>query len=41
MTTEEQLPQKLMDYVAFIEKETGVPVKIDSGCPDRKQTILR
>ena len=41
MTSEEQLPQTLMDYISFIEKETGVPVKIVSVGPDRKQTIVR
>ncbi len=41
MTSEDQLPQNLLDYVAFIEKETGVPVKIVSVGPDRKQTINR
>jgi adenylosuccinate synthase len=41
MTSADQLPQNLLDYVAFIEKETGVPVKIVSVGPDRKQTINR
>jgi adenylosuccinate synthase len=41
MTSAEQLPKNLLDYVAFIEKETGVPVKIVSVGPDRKQTIVR
>jgi adenylosuccinate synthase len=41
MTSAEQLPRNLLDYVAFIEKETGVPVKIVSVGPDRKQTIVR
>jgi len=41
MTSADQLPQNLLDYVAFIEKETGVPVKIVSVGPDRKQTIVR
>ena len=41
MTSADQLPKNLMDYVAFIEKETGVPVKIVSVGPDRKQTINR
>ena len=40
MTTAEQLPKNLLDYITFIEKETGVPVKIVSVGPDRKQTIL-
>ena len=41
MTSEDQLPQNLLDYVAFIEKETGVEVSIVSVGPDRKQTITR
>ena len=41
MTSEAELPKNLMDYIAFIEKETGIPVKIVSVGPDRKQTILR
>ncbi len=40
MNSAEQLPKNLLDYIAFIEKETGVPVKIVSVGPDRKQTIL-
>jgi len=38
---ENELPQALMDYVRFIEQETGVPVKIISVGPDREQTIVR
>ncbi len=41
MTTKEQLPQNLLDYIEFIEKEVEVPIKIVSVGPDRKQTILR
>jgi adenylosuccinate synthase len=41
MTSADQLPKQLLDYVAFIEKETGVPIKIVSVGPDRKQTISR
>jgi len=41
MTSADQFPKNLLDYVAFIEKETGVPVKIVSVGPDRKQTITR
>ena len=29
------------EYVEFIEKETGVPVKIISVGPDRAETIVR
>ena len=41
MTSADQLPQNLLDYVAFVEKETGIQIKIVSVGPDRKQTILR
>jgi adenylosuccinate synthase len=37
----DSLPAELKDYVAFIEKETGVPFKIISVSPDRKKTILK
>lgn len=35
------LPSEIKDYVTFIEKETGVPVKIISVGPDRNNTIIR
>ncbi len=38
---EEDLPAAFSSYVRFIEKETGVPVKIISLGPDRDQTIIR
>ncbi|MDR0728912.1 MAG: adenylosuccinate synthase [Prevotellaceae bacterium] len=38
---EEELPFELMNYVRFIEKETGVSVRIISVGPDREQTIVR
>ena len=41
VTKEIELPYEFMDYVRFIEKELGVPVKIISLGPDRKQTIVR
>ena len=41
LRTEEELPFELMTYVRFIEKETGVSVKIISVGPDRDQTIIR
>jgi len=41
MTSEEQLPKELNDYIKFIEDFVEVPVKIVSVGPDRKQTILR
>ena len=37
----EKLPQAFKEYIAFIEKETGVPVSIVSTGPDREQTIIR
>ncbi|MFA6770335.1 MAG: adenylosuccinate synthetase, partial [Bacteroidales bacterium] len=41
VTKEEELPFELMNYVRFIEKETGVPISIISLGPDREQTIIR
>lgn len=38
---EEDLPAEFMEYVRFIEKETGVPVSIISLGPDRDETIVR
>ena len=37
----EEFPQEFKDYVAYIEAETGVPVKIISVGPDREETIIR
>ncbi len=37
----EELPTNLSDYIKFIEKETGVPVKIVSVGPDRSETIVK
>lgn len=37
----EELPQEVLDYVAFIEKETGVPVSLVSVGPDRSQTLMK
>lgn len=34
-------PAELKEYVEFIERETGVPVKIVSVGPDREETIIR
>ena len=36
-----ELPEKLTEYIRFIEKETGVPVEIVSVGPDRTQTLKR
>ena len=41
ITNEADLPYEFMTYVRFIEKETGVPIKIISLGPDRDQTIIR
>src|SRR6187402_2332631 len=41
MTTYDQLPIELKEYIEFIEKEVEVPIKIVSVGPDRKQTILK
>lgn len=41
MRSENELPQSFRNYVSWIEKETGVPVKILSVGPDRSQTIIR
>ncbi len=41
MTSEAELPAALNDYIAFIEKETGIKITIVSVGPDRKQTIER
>ncbi|MDD3035120.1 MAG: adenylosuccinate synthase [Bacteroidales bacterium] len=41
VTTEEDLPFEFMNYVRFIEKEIGIPIKIISLGPDRDQTIIR
>ena len=37
----DELPQTFKDYVAFIEKEVGVPVALISVGPDRTETIIR
>jgi adenylosuccinate synthase len=41
LRSEEELPQAFKDYIAFLEKELGVPVKYLSIGPDRDQTITR
>lgn len=37
----EEFPRQFKEYVEFIERETGVPVKIISVGPDRDETIVR
>lgn len=39
MSTKDELPKNLKNYIKFIENETEVPVKIVSVGPDRSQTI--
>lgn len=39
--TYEALPQALKDYILFIEKETGVEVRVISVGPNRDETIIR
>lgn len=41
MTEASQLPNSLNEYIEFIEKFVGVPIKLVSVGPDRKQTIFR
>ena len=41
MTDESEFPQALNDYIAFLEKELEIPIKVISVGPDRKQTIHR
>jgi adenylosuccinate synthase len=41
VTNAAEMPKELSDYIAFIEKETGVPVTIVSLGPDRKQILFR
>jgi adenylosuccinate synthase len=36
-----KFPEELRNYVDLLEKELGVPIKMVSVGPDRKQTILR
>jgi adenylosuccinate synthase len=37
----EDMPEELFSYIEFIEKATGVPIRIVSVGPDRKQTLIR
>ncbi|MBR5843597.1 MAG: adenylosuccinate synthase [Bacteroidaceae bacterium] len=39
--SEDEFPQAFSDYVAFLERELGVPIAIVSVGPDREQTIER
>ncbi len=39
--SEDELPESLRYYIAYIEEKTGVPIKVISVGPDRTQTIER
>lgn len=39
--SEDEFPQAFNDYIAFLERELGVPIAIVSVGPDREQTIER
>lgn len=41
LKSEDQFPQELKDYIAYLEKQLEVPIKIVSVGPDREQTIVR
>ncbi len=41
MNKAEELPEELNEYIHFLEKELGIPIKIVSVGPDREQTIFR
>ena len=41
MSSTEQLPKNLMDYIHYLEEALEVPIKIVSVGPDRTQTIHR
>ncbi|HUH27045.1 adenylosuccinate synthase [Gelidibacter sp.] len=41
MTDASDMPQALLEYIEFLEKELEIPITIVSVGPDRKQTIVR
>ncbi|MFL9837903.1 adenylosuccinate synthase [Flavobacterium sp. ST-75] len=41
MTSYEEFPAELKEYIEFIEKELEVPIKVISVGPDRTQTIIK
>jgi adenylosuccinate synthase len=41
ITSKEEIPGELNNYMSFIEKEVGVPITIVSVGPDREQIIFR
>ena len=41
LTSINDAPEKLIEYIKYIEKEVNVPIKIVSVGPDRSQTLIR
>jgi adenylosuccinate synthase len=41
MQSEDEFPEEFNAYIAFLEEELQVPIKIVSVGPDREQTIVR
>jgi len=41
LTSYDELPVELKEYIEFIEQYVGVPIKVVSVGPDRKQTIMK
>ena len=41
MKSEDEFPEEFNAYLAFLEEELEVPIKIVSVGPDREQTIIR
>ena len=41
LTSYDKLPGELKEYIEFIEEYVGVPIKVISVGPDRKQTIMK
>ncbi|MBA5793975.1 adenylosuccinate synthase [Flavobacterium sp. xlx-214] len=41
LTSYDALPAELKEYITFIEEYVGVPIKVVSVGPDRKQTIMK
>lgn len=41
MRSEDEFPEEFNAYMAYLEDELGVPIKIVSVGPDREQTIIR
>ncbi|SEH95530.1 Adenylosuccinate synthetase [Paenimyroides aquimaris] len=41
LTSYDKLPDELKEYIEFIEEYVGVPIKVISVGPDRKQTIMK